>query len=66
MPAGAAFVAEVPGSAGALDPVAGSRISGSIFSAYIFPGAVAGSKAATATNTTPGIGVAIDKNPPRP
>jgi hypothetical protein len=66
MPAGAAFVPEVPGSAGALDPVAGSRISGSIFSSYIFPGAVAGSKAATATNTTPGIGVAIDKNPPRP
>jgi hypothetical protein len=66
MPAGAAFVPEVPGASGALDPVAGSRISGSIFTSYIFPGAVAGSKAANATNTTPGIGLAIDKNPPRP
>jgi len=66
MPAGSAFVPEVPGASGALDPVAGSRISGSIFTAYIFPPAVAGSKAATATNTTPGVGLAIDKNPPRP
>jgi hypothetical protein len=66
MPAGSAFVAEVPGATGALDPVAGSRISGSVFSSYIFPGAVAGSKAATATNTTPGVGLAIDRNPPRP
>jgi hypothetical protein len=64
MPAGAAFVPEVPGASGALDPVAGSRISGSIFTAYIFPPSVAGSKA---TNfATPGIGLAIDKNPPRP
>jgi hypothetical protein len=64
IPAGAAFVAEVPGASGALDPVAGSRISGSIFTAYIFPPSVAGSKA---TNfATPGIGLAIDKNPPRP
>lgn len=66
MPAGAPFVPEVTGSAAALDPVAGSRISGSILTAFIFPPAVVGSKAATASNTTPGIGVAIDKNPPRP
>ncbi|HEY1953698.1 MAG TPA: hypothetical protein VGG76_12915 [Gemmatimonadaceae bacterium] len=66
MPPGAAFVPEVPGTSGALDPIAGSKISGSIFTAYIFPGAVAGSKAATASNTTPGIGLAIDENPPRP
>jgi hypothetical protein len=64
MPAGAAFVAEVPGASGALDPVAGSRISGSVFTAYIFPPSVAGSKAAAFG--TPGIGLAIDKNPPRP
>ena len=64
MPVGAAFVPEVPGASGALDPVAGSRISGSIFSSYIFPPSVAGSKAANFPN--PGIGLAIDKNPPRP
>ena len=64
MPAGSAFVAEVPGASGALDPVAGSRISGSVFSAYIFPPSVAGSKAASFT--TPGVGLAIDRNPPRP
>ena len=66
MPVGSAFVPEVPGASGALDPVAGSRISGSIFTSYIFPGAVAGSKAATSSNTTPGMALAIDKNPPRP
>jgi hypothetical protein len=64
MPVGAAFVPEVPGASGALDPVAGSRISGSIFTSYIFPPSVAGSKAANFP--TPGIGTAIDKNPPRP
>jgi hypothetical protein len=64
MPPGAAFVAEVPGASGALDPVAGSRISGSVFTAYIFPPSVAGSKAAAFA--TPGVGLAIDKNPPRP
>jgi Domain of unknown function (DUF4397) len=64
MPAGSAFVPAVPGGAGALDPVAGSRISGSVFSAYIFPPSVAGSKAASFT--TAGVGLAIDRNPPRP
>jgi hypothetical protein len=64
IPAGAAFVPEVPGASGALDPVAGSRISGSIFTAYIFPPSVAGSKAASFA--APGVGLAIDKNPPRP
>jgi len=66
MPAGAAFVPEVPGSSGALDPIAGSKISGSVFTAYVFPGAVAGSKAATSSNTTPGVSLSIDRNPPRP
>jgi uncharacterized protein DUF4397 len=64
MPAGSDFVPEVPGASGALDPVAGSRESGSIFTAYIFPPSVAGSKAANFPN--PGVGLAIDKNPPRP
>jgi hypothetical protein len=62
MPAGAALVAAVPGVSGQLDPVAGSRISGSVFSSYIFPPSVAGSKAAAFA--APGIGLQIDKNPP--
>jgi hypothetical protein len=67
MPAGSPFVKEVPGTSGALDPVAGSRISGSIFTAYIFPRSVAGSKAPqTSAFTTPGVGLTIDMNPPRP
>jgi hypothetical protein len=64
MPAGAPFVAAVPGGAGALDPLAGSRISGSIFTAYIFPPSVAGSKAPVFANR--GVSLTIDKNPPRP
>jgi hypothetical protein len=64
MPVGAALVPAVPGVSGQLDPVAGSRISGSVFTAYIFAAAVAGSKAALPSNTTPGIGLTIDKNPP--
>jgi hypothetical protein len=64
MPVGAALVPAVPGVSGQLDPVAGSRISGSVFTGYIFPAAVAGSKAALPSNTTPGIGLTIDKNPP--
>lgn len=64
MPPGAPFVAAVPGGAGALDPIAGSRISGSIFSSYIFPPSVAGSKAAVFAAA--GVSFAIDKNPPRP
>ncbi|HMJ20100.1 MAG TPA: hypothetical protein VK478_17055, partial [Gemmatimonadaceae bacterium] len=41
MPVGAALVPAVPGVSGQLDPVAGSRISGSVFSSYIFPPSVA-------------------------
>lgn len=63
MPAGAPFVAETP-TTGALDPLAGSLISGSIFTAYIFPPSVAGSKAASFASA--GVNLAIDKNPPRP
>lgn len=62
MPVGAALVPAVPGVSGQLDPVAGSRISGSVFSSYIFPPSVAGSKAAAFA--APGIGLQIDKNPP--
>jgi hypothetical protein len=62
MPVGAALVPAVPGVSGQLDPVAGSRISGSVFTGYIFPPSVAGSKAAVFA--APGIGLTIDKNPP--
>jgi len=62
MPVGAALVPAVPGVSGQLDPVAGSRISGSVFTGYIFPPSVAGSKAAAFAS--PGVGLTIDKNPP--
>ncbi|MGZ3333357.1 MAG: hypothetical protein ACXU9O_13420 [Gemmatimonadaceae bacterium] len=62
MPVGAALVPAVPGVSGQLDPVAGSRISGSVFTGYIFPPSVAGSKAAVFA--APGVGLTIDKNPP--
>jgi hypothetical protein len=62
MPVGAPLVQAVPGVSGQLDPVAGSRISGSVFTGYIFPPSVAGSKAAAFAN--PGVGLTIDKNPP--
>lgn len=62
MPAGAPLVQAVPGVSGQLDPVAGSRISGSVFTGYIFPPSVAGSKAAVFA--APGVGLTIDKNPP--
>lgn len=62
LPSGAALVPAVPGVSGQLDPIAGCRISGSVFTAYIFPPSVAGSKAAVFA--TPGIGLTIDKNPP--
>jgi hypothetical protein len=62
MPVGAAAVPAVPGVSGALDPVAGSRITGSVFTGYIFPASVAGSKAAVFAN--PGVGLTIDRNPP--
>jgi Domain of unknown function (DUF4397) len=64
MPAGSPFQPAVPGVSGALDPVAGSQISGSVFSAFVFPPSVAGSPAPTFAN--PGVSLAIDKNPPRP
>jgi len=64
IPPGADFVAAVPGGAGALDPLAGSRESGSIFTAYVFPPSVAGSKAPVFANR--GVSLTIDKNPPRP
>ena len=63
MPAGSPFVAETP-TTGALDPLAGSLISGSIYTAYIFPPSVTGSKAAAFAAA--GVNLAIDKNPPRP
>jgi hypothetical protein len=62
MPVGAALVPAVPGVSGQLDPIAGSRISGSVFTGYIFPPSVAGSKAAVFA--APGVGLTIDKNPP--
>jgi len=62
MPVGAALVPAVPGVSGQLDPVAGSRISGSVFTGYIFPPSVAGLKPTAFAN--PGVGLTIDKNPP--
>lgn len=62
LPAGAAYVPEVTGVSGALDATAGSRISASVLSSFIFPPSVAGSKATSFT--TPGLSVSIDKNPP--
>jgi hypothetical protein len=64
MAAGTPYQPEVPGVSGALDPVAGSQISGSVFSAFVFPPSVAGSRAAPFA--TPGVSLGIDKNPPRP
>ena len=64
MSPGTPFTPEVPGVSGPLDPVAGSRISGSVFSSYVFPPSVAGSRAPSFPN--PGATVAIDRNPPRP
>ena len=63
LPAGSPYVPEVTGVSGALDAVAGSRISASVLSSFIFPPSVAGSMAPVAF-TTPGQGVSIDKNPP--
>jgi Domain of unknown function (DUF4397) len=62
LPAGTAYVPEVPGTSGALDATAGSRISASVLSSFIFPPSVAGSRALSFT--TPGLGTSIDKNPP--
>ena len=64
MSAGTPFTPAVPGVSGPLDPVAGSRISGSVFSAFVFPPSVTGSRAPNFPNS--GVTVAIDKNPPRP
>jgi hypothetical protein len=63
MPAGVPYSPPVTGGSGALDATAGSTTPGSVFTAYIFPPSVAGSKAPAAF-TTPGIGLAIDRNPP--
>lgn len=63
LPTGTPYTPEVPGTSGALDATAGSRISASVLSAFVFPPSVAGSKA-PASFTTNGINVAIDKNPP--
>lgn len=62
LPPGAPFVPEVTGTSGALDATAGSRISASVLSSFIFPPSVAGSKAPVFG--TPGLSVSIDKNPP--
>jgi hypothetical protein len=62
LPAGAAYQAEVPGVSGALDATAGSRISASVLSGFVFPPSVAGSKATSFAN--PGVSVSVDKNPP--
>ncbi|HEY3133746.1 MAG TPA: DUF4397 domain-containing protein [Gemmatimonadaceae bacterium] len=64
MPAGTPFQPEVPGVSGPLDPVAGSKISGSVFSAFVFPPSVSGSRAPSFPN--PGVSLSIDRNPPRP
>ena len=61
------------GSAGtaAANPVAGSGVGGTAFSAYAFPGAVAGSgavrglsTAATAALVAPGVQLFVDRRPP--
>lgn len=60
-PTGSAAVAEVTGVSGALQAVAGCRISNSIFTAILFPASVAGSKAASFTS--PGLVILTDKQP---
>jgi hypothetical protein len=62
LPAGTFYVAEVVGVSGALDATAGSRISASVLSGFIFPPSVAGSRAPSFTTTA--ISVSVDKNPP--
>jgi hypothetical protein len=63
MPAGIPYTPEVTGVSGALDATAGSRISASVLSSFIFPRSVAGSQAPAAF-TTSAVSVSIDKNPP--
>ena len=48
------------------DPISGSTVPGSVMTAVAFPAAVAGSPAATASNTTPGVVFYLDRQPPRP
>jgi hypothetical protein len=60
MPVGTAAVAEVPGVSAALAATAGSRVGG-VFTAYIFPASIAGSKAAAFPN--PGVVLQADKQP---
>jgi len=61
--AGTPYTPEVTGVSGALDATAGSRISASVLSSFIFPRSVAGSQAPAAF-TTSAVSVSIDKNPP--
>jgi hypothetical protein len=63
LPPGTAYVPEVTGVSGALDATAGSRISASVLSGFIFPPSVAGSRAPAGFTTT-AISVSVDKNPP--
>ena len=54
-----------PGAApsGTISAQAGVRQSGSVLTALLVPGAVAGSRAATATNTTPSVIMLLDNVP---
>lgn len=58
------YTAGSPPSAAGTQPAAGTTQAGSVITAFLFPGATAGSRAATATNTTPGFGFGIDRHPP--
>jgi hypothetical protein len=62
LPTGTFYVPEVTGVSGALDATAGSRISASVLSGFIFPPSVAGSRAPVFTTTA--ISISVDKNPP--
>jgi hypothetical protein len=57
----------LPGAAAAppLDAVAGVRVKGSLLTAFVVPGAIPGSRAATASNTTPSVVLTGDRNPAR-
>lgn len=59
VPIGSAAVPEVTGVSGALSALPGSRITGSVFSAILFPASTAGSKAATFA--TPGVVIMADR-----
>lgn len=68
-----ARVAAAAGAAGTpqANPIAGATVGGTAFSAYVFPGAVAGSgavrgqsAAATAVLVAPGVQLFVDRRPP--